>query len=68
MVEAGGNHEWRIKRLEDDQRTRDDRWRTLMEEEIPKIKSDVRVNTLKVSLLTAAGMAVFSAIVQRFLP
>lgn len=68
MVEASGNHEWRIKRLEEDQRVRDDRWVTLMEKEIPQIKSDVRVNTLKVSLLTAAGMAVFSAIVQRFLP
>lgn len=68
MVEENGNHEWRINRLEASEAMRDERWRVLMEEEIPQIKSDVRVNTLKVSLITAAGMAIFSALVQRFLP
>lgn len=68
MVPETGNHEWRLRRLEDEHKVREDRWRVLMEEEIPQIKSDVRVNTLKVSLLTAAAFAVFSAIVQKFLP
>lgn len=68
MAEEVGSHEWRIARLEKSEGARDERWRVLMEDEIPQIKSDVRVNTLKVSLLTAAAFAIFQALVQRFMP